>query len=155
MTSSTQRMALRPVEQFVAVDPEGQDVDWRLSGDDISDFSITGGSLTFNSPPDFEAPSDFGSNNVYDVTVGASDPGGRLTWIDVTVTVTNVDEAGTVTLSTDRPGEGIPLNAQLTDPDRISSTIRMAVGPVRQTRMVRLAGPTSAVLAQAFTRRSR
>ena len=112
------------VEQFVAVDPEGQDVDWRLSGDDISDFSITGGSLTFNSPPDFEAPSDFGSNNVYDVTVGASDPGGRLTWIDVTVTVTNVDEAGTVTLSTDRPGEGIPLNAQLTDPDRISSTIR-------------------------------
>ena len=111
------------VEQFVAVDPEGQDVSWRLSGDDVNDFSITGGALTFNSSPDYENPADRGSNNVYNITVGASDTGGRLTEVDVTVTVTNVDEAGTVTLSTDQPEEGVSISANLADPDFIDGTI--------------------------------
>ena len=112
------------VEQFVAVDPEGQDVSWRLSGDDANDFSITGGSLTFNSSPDFENPADRGSNNVYNITVGASDTGGRLTEVDVTVTVTNVDEAGTVTLSSLEPEEEVRITATLADPDGIASNVR-------------------------------
>ena len=110
------------VEQFVAVDPEGQDVSWRLSGDDANDFSITDGSLTFNSSPDYESPTDRGSNNVYNITVGASDTGGRLTEVDVTVTVTNVDEPGTVTLSSDQPEEGVRISADLADPDYIDGT---------------------------------
>ena len=110
------------VEQFVAVDPEGRDVSWRLSGDDANDFAITGGALTFNSSPDFENPADRGSNNVYNITVGASDTGGRLTEVDVTVTVTNVDEPGTVTLSSDQPEEGVRISADLADPDYIDGT---------------------------------
>ena len=110
------------VEQFVAVDPEGQDVSWRLSGDDANDFSITGGSLTFNSSPDYESPTDRGSDNVYNITVGANDTGGRLTEVDVTVTVTNVDEPGTVTLSSDQPEEGVRISADLADPDYIDGT---------------------------------
>ena len=110
------------VEQFVAVDPEGQDVSWRLSGDDANDFAITGGALAFNSSPDFENPADRGSNNVYNITVGASDTGGRLTEVYVTVTVTNVDEPGTVTLSSDQPEEGVRISADLADPDYIDGT---------------------------------
>ena len=111
------------VEQFVAVDPEGQDISWRLSGDDANDFAITGGALTFNSSPDFENPADRGSDNVYNITVGASDTGGRLTEVDVTVTVTNVDEPGTVTLSTDEPEEAVSISAELAEPDYIVGTI--------------------------------
>ena len=36
---------------------------------------------------------------------------------NVTITVTNVDEEGTVTLSSSQPQEGTPLTATLTDPD--------------------------------------
>ena len=111
------------VEQFVAVDPEGQDVSWRLSGDDANDFAITGGALAFNSSPDFENPADRGSNNVYNITVGASDTGGRLTEVYVTVTVTNVDEPGTVTLSSLEPEEGVRITAILADPDGRTSNI--------------------------------
>ena len=112
------------VEQFVAVDPEGQDVSWRLSGDDANDFSITGGSLTFNSSPDFESPADEDTDNVYNLTIGASDAEGNLTEVDVTVTVTNVDEAGTVTLSSLEPEEEVRITATLADPDGIASKIR-------------------------------
>ena len=111
------------VEQFVAVDPEGQDISWRLSGDDVNDFDITGGSLTFKSSPDYENPADRGRDNVYNITVGASDTGGRLTEVDVTVTVTNVDEAGTVTLSSDQPEENVSISAELADPDYVDGTI--------------------------------
>ena len=37
--------------------------------------------------------------------------------MDVTVTVTNIDEAGTVALSTDQPAARAEITAALTDPD--------------------------------------
>ena len=47
-------------------------------GSDQSKFTVTpGGVLTFNSPPDFEAPTDANGDNVYVVIVQASD--GALT----------------------------------------------------------------------------
>ena len=50
------------------------------------------------------------------VTVKADD-GTYMDTHDVTVTVTNVDEAGTVTLSTMRPQVGVELTAELMDLD--------------------------------------
>ena len=49
------------------------------------------------------------TNNTYAVTVEASDGVEETTAMmaDVTVTVTNVDEAGTLTLSTLQPVDGI------------------------------------------------
>ena len=38
---------------------------------------------------------------------------------DVAITITNVDEAGTVTLSSEQPKIGIPLTAALEDPDGV------------------------------------
>ena len=72
-------------------DPEGATITWSLTGDDRGDFSITGGELKFRSSPDYEIPADGNTDNVYLVTVRASD-GSNSDTLDVQVTVTNVNE---------------------------------------------------------------
>jgi T1SS-143 domain-containing protein len=64
-----------------------------VGGADQSKFSInpTTGALTFISAPNFEAPTDAGANNVYDVIVRASD-GALADDQSIAVTVTNVAE---------------------------------------------------------------
>ena len=86
-----------------------------MSGTDAALFSLTDGLLTFKASPNFEAPKDAGKDNVYNITVVATDSDDQTHEMDVTVTVTNVDEAGTVTLSTLQPRIGTPLTATLTD----------------------------------------
>ena len=81
-----------PVATYSATDPESVTITWTLEGDDAADFEISaGGVLTFGSPPDYENPADADLDNVYKVTVKASDGTNEDRW-DVTVTVTNVDE---------------------------------------------------------------
>ncbi len=66
-------------------------------GADAARFTInpTNGALSFVSAPDFDIPTDAGANNVYDVTVRASD--GSLTDTQaIAVTITNVNEAPTL-----------------------------------------------------------
>tara|TARA_A100001011_G_scaffold221736_1_gene229674 strand:- start:3036 stop:4700 length:1665 start_codon:yes stop_codon:yes gene_type:complete len=68
-------------------DPEGASITYSLSGNDASKFSISSrGGLTFNASPDFEAPSDYGSNNVYDVSVSASD-GANTSTISMVISI--------------------------------------------------------------------
>ena len=65
-------------------------VTWSLSGDDSGDFSISSaGELAFTAAPDYEAPADADTDNVYQVTVEATDGTNNAT-LDVTVTVTDV-----------------------------------------------------------------
>ena len=106
-----------PAATFTARDPERASVTWSLNGDDAGDFSITGGALRFTSPPDYEAPAGSDTDNTYEVTVEATDHGGMVATQTVTVTVTNVDEDGEVTLSSLQPQDGVALTARLTDPD--------------------------------------
>ena len=89
-------------------------VQWSLSGDDARDFNINGGQLTFRTSPDYEDPADANTDNVYMVTVVAT-AGTLMDTQDVTVTVSNVNEAGTVTLSTMSPAVGSEVTASLTD----------------------------------------
>ena len=91
-------------------------ITWTVSGDDAGAFNIRGGQLTFSPAPDYEAPADTGMNNVYNVTVEADD-GTAMDSQNVTVTVSNVNEAGTVTLSTMSPAVGSEVTASLTDLD--------------------------------------
>ena len=107
---------------FTAVDPEGADVVWTLDGADASDFKIEAGVLTFAESPDYESPAGgTGDNlNTYTVIVQASDGrtgAGAMDTVMVTVTVDNVDEDGTVTLTTLQPVDGEAITATLTDPD--------------------------------------
>ena len=79
---------------YTATDPEDQPVTrWSVTGRDGGDFTINeGGEMTFRNPPDHERPADSGRDNVYEVTVRASD-GRYYGTLDVTVTVLAVDEA--------------------------------------------------------------
>ena len=81
------------VATYTATDPEGSiNITWSKSGDDADDFSINAGVLTFVSPPNFEAAVDHNTDNVYLVTVAADDGSGNTASVDVTVTVTDVNE---------------------------------------------------------------
>ena len=60
---------------------------------------------------------DHEAKSTYSVVVTAADPSGATGTISVTINVTNVDEAGAVTLSSTQPQEGAELTASLTDPD--------------------------------------
>ena len=68
---------------------------WSLDGDDAGDFNISAGALSFRTSPNFESPADADTNNTYMVTVKAM-AGGEMDMMDVTVTVTNVEELGTL-----------------------------------------------------------
>ncbi len=85
-----------PVATFGFIDREGDDVTWSLSGTDRGDFTIdSNGQLQFATTPDFERPVDSGSNNIYNLTVVATDDGtpAQVDRLDVTVTVEDVNEA--------------------------------------------------------------
>ncbi|HZV81029.1 MAG TPA: cadherin domain-containing protein, partial [Geobacteraceae bacterium] len=94
-----------------ATDPDaGQTVTYSLSGADANLFSIdTNGVVTWNSSPNYEAPLDAGADNIYNVTVTATDNGtGNLTDTqDFAVTVTDVYD----TVVVEQNGAWIDLNA--------------------------------------------
>ena len=56
--------------------------------------------LRFNSPPDFEAPADIGANNIYVFTLGLEDFSGNTSSQLFTITVTDVNEFGTISTPT-------------------------------------------------------
>ena len=70
-----------------------------VGGADAAKFTIdaTTGALAFVTAPNFEAPTDAGANNVYDVTVQVSDGNGGIDTQAIAVTVTNQNEAPTIT----------------------------------------------------------
>ena len=91
---------------FRATDPEGGTVTWTATGTDGSHFTIDEqGRFSFreDSPPDFDSPGDADRNNVYKVTVQASDDASNSANLDVTVTVTDHNESVEPTISTRRP----------------------------------------------------
>ena len=89
---SYQENSDRALKTYRATDPEKTDITWGLSGADAGAFSIEDGVLTFNSPPDYESPTDSDSDNLYEVTVEATDEDGETGRMEVTVTVTNVTD---------------------------------------------------------------
>ena len=109
-------------------DPDGDSVTWSLAGSDKDDFNI--GEQGGGTPGDAyvqgkarlrKAGGRQQGDNIYMVTVQVSD--GELTGTrQMAVTVTDVEEEGTVTLSAVQPKTGIDLMASLTDPDNVTST---------------------------------
>ena len=105
---------------------------WDLEGDDADLFDLAGEfeprHLNFKEAPDYENPADMNRDNVYEVTIVATDTGkvrsgvGKVNpgvgKVNVTVTVTNREEDGKVVFA---EGETAYLNetlvAQVHDPD--------------------------------------
>ena len=111
-----------------ATDPDtGDTLTYTLGVDDAASFDIdeSTGQLQTKAPLDHE------TKDSYTVTVTATDPENAFDTIDVTITVTNVEEAGTVTLSNNQPSASIEITATLTDPDGGVTGETVAVGEVQ------------------------
>ena len=111
------------VGTYTAEDPEDGGVTLSLSGDDASKFRLTGTTagtrdLEFTGSPDFEARADSDGNNVYEVTVEASD-GSNVGKENVTVKVINLNEAGEITFSGSQPLVGRETTATIADEDGV------------------------------------
>ena len=89
------------VTTVTAHDPDsGQTLIYsKVGGADAGLFTINAntGALAFVTAPNFEAPTDSGANNVYDVTVQVSDGNGGIDTQAIAVTVTNQNEVPTIT----------------------------------------------------------
>ena len=101
-----------------------------ISGNDSALFTVvTSDSITarvrFLTSPNFESPTDFGTNNVYDILVRATDAAGNFANQSIAITITNVNEAPSITNSSSNPtatssqAENITLvtTYAATDPD--------------------------------------
>ena len=138
-----------PVTTFTATDPEGGTVYWSLAvadvtevdgigagdEDDFSYFSISSrGVLSFKFSPDYEMPRGMAivtaNTNTYRVVVVASDDAlgaeGMMGYKKVTVTVTNLDEPGEITFSSQQPQVAQPFDPTLADQDASTSQIGAA-----------------------------
>ena len=115
--------------EYVYEDPDLLDsiARWTLEGDDAGAFDQSGRFepryIQFKEAPDFENPTDANSDNVYEVTLVATDTdpqgtGAGVGKVNVWVTVTNAEEAGKVVFT---EGETAYLNemlvAEVQDPD--------------------------------------
>ena len=133
------------VETYVAQGDEAAGASWSLAGNDSSAFSIAGGVLRFNTQPNFEAPADAGTDNVYNVTVraiGATISASK----EVTVTVTNVDEGGSVNISSpnNEVKVGVQLTAELDEGDEeVVIVWQWASGPAVTGPWSNISGETS------------
>ena len=101
--------------QVTATDGDGDTITYSLAGTDASLFSIDSSngqiSVAQGTALDFETKAS------YSIRVDARDPSGARDSIDVTVSVTNVNEPGTLTISSTEAAFGTELTATLTDPD--------------------------------------
>ena len=98
-----------------------------VGGADRTKFAIDAGTgaLSFVNPPNFEAPTDVGAGNTYDVVVRATDSGGLFDQQAITVSINNVDEPGTGSINiasaarAAAPANSVTLTAgsTLADPD--------------------------------------
>ena len=112
------------VASYSATDPERDTLTWTVSG---SDFWISDrGRLYFRSPPSYETGAS------YSVTVTATDDATPplSDSLSVTVTVTDVEEDGVVTISpprgwldTQSQSQSTQFRATLTDDDRVTSNV--------------------------------
>ena len=121
--------------RYAATDPDPNDtVKWDVSGTDADDFTIdTSGNLAFVNAPDHESPTDSGGNNVYEVSVDAKDPNDAslVSSLDVTVTVTPVNEPPTVDGDTEffvsENDETFDATYSADDPEGSSTTFTWSV----------------------------
>ena len=117
-----------------ATDEDGDTLTYSLSGTDTSRFTIdpTTGAVRFLASPDFENPDDADRNNVYDITVTASD-GTNETEHNVAITVTNENDndptftsGSSVSVAENQSADSVVYTAQATDEDGDSLTYSLS-----------------------------
>ena len=104
---------------------DGDATEFSLAGDDAGQFDMTVDAvgspneltLSFKNDPDYDKPGDADKDNTYKVSVVATDKAGLAGMADVEIVVTDVEEDGSVTLSTAQPAIGRSITAMLDEPD--------------------------------------
>ena len=102
-----------------ATDPDGDTLDYSLSGTNAASFDIveSSGQLQTKGSLNYEA------KDSYSVTVTAEDPSNASDEINVTISVTNVNESGRISLTVPSRKPGTEWSAQVSDPDGAPSSI--------------------------------
>ena len=122
------------VATYIASSEEDRDdITWIVTGTDAAHFTVDapGGALRFDVDPvapniipklpDFESPDDADADNDYEITLRAQVGATISSPYAVIVTVTDVDEAGVISLSSARPSKDSALTATLNDPDGVTA----------------------------------
>ena len=111
-TPSFEENGSSAVARYSAADPERDTLTWTVSGDDF--WISQRGQLYFRSPPSFE------QGTSYTVTITATDDDASNALSDsltVTVTVSDVEEEGTITSEPPRGWDGTTFEAVVDDDD--------------------------------------
>jgi hypothetical protein len=117
------------------------------SGADTARFNITRSDtdtaiIKFNASPDFEAPADVGGNNIYELTLTATDAASNAGSQSITITVTDVVDtssfnslalAGSVTTATYRTA--LVITANVTVASRVTFRVNGKVLPGCKNRL--------------------
>ena len=106
-------------DPVAAEDPESDSLTYTLDATGAESFDINRDTGQLRTKADL----DYETTPRYRVTVTATDTAGGTATIPVTITVVNVDEAGTVALSSQQPLVAIPLTAGLDDPDNVLGSV--------------------------------
>ena len=132
---------------FAAVDPEGNGISYTLSGLDAALFQIVGNKLSFIAAPNYEVPTDANRDGIYSVTIVATDSAGLASTASVVVTVANVVENNSFTLSFGANdvnainiNERVTIDGSITNSFQAIDTIRGGSGT--DTLTVQLDGAT-------------
>ena len=104
---------------YTSTDPDREGIDLNLSGIDSEHFILGGGVLTFNEVPNFEEPADSNRDNRYHITVEAREQrdGTSVGRLNVTISVTNVDEPGVLEVNVEEPRVGQTMRLKVEDED--------------------------------------
>jgi len=112
------------VTTVTATDPDGDNLSYSLTGGlDQSKFQIDAatGVLSFIAAPNFETPAAAGGGNVYDVMVSVSD-GTASDTQQIAVTVTDVNEAPTITSNAAGPAATVAVAENTTAVTTVTAT---------------------------------
>ena len=121
------------VANLAASDADGDPLTFSLvASDDSSLFSLDpdSGALAFISAPDFETAQDSNTDNTYELELSVFD-GSHTTTQEITITVTNVNEApsfpaATLALSVDENNAAVFYTADASDPENDSLTFSIS-----------------------------
>ena len=98
-TGATSSISISENTTSVHTFTANESVTWSKSGTDGSFFSISAGGVVTITSRDFESPADSGGDNTYVVVITATDGASNATNQTLTVTITNVNEAPTITIN--------------------------------------------------------
>ena len=123
-TGATSAISISENSTSVHTFTANESVTWSKSGTDGSFFTISAGGVVTITSRNFESPADSGGDNTYVVVITATDGASNATNQTLTVTITNINEAPTI--STNGSGE----THTVTQAENLSSVITYAATDV-------------------------